>query len=65
MANVNIGQIRSIVHTLPPTEVVRIQAGVLKAILDGYKGLNGNADIVTPRIPAPAAMGVEYDLTGA
>lgn len=47
MANVNIGQLRTLLQNLQPTQHVRVQAGFLLAVLNGYKGLNGNADIAT------------------
>ena len=65
MANVNIGQIRSIVQNLPAGQHVTLQAGVLLAILNGYKGLNSNTDIAVAKITGLPSDARAVDLTGA
>lgn len=42
MANINVGQLRSLVHTMPASQQVKIQAGTLKGLLDLVKTLQGS-----------------------
>jgi hypothetical protein len=64
MANINVGQVRSQIHSMPAAQHVIIQAGVLKALLDQIKGDHGGADqmIAAITIPSPLAP---INLTGA
>ena len=64
MANINIGQIRSLIHSLPAAQHVIVQAGVLKALLDQIKSDHAGADQVITMLTTPSPL-APINLTGA
>ncbi|HEX4629027.1 MAG TPA: hypothetical protein VH137_09580 [Gemmatimonadales bacterium] len=64
MANVNLTQLRTILHSVPALQPVRISAGTLRALLDAAKTANGGSEVAFMQNagPAPAHL-TEIDLT--
>lgn len=52
MANVNIGQIRTLLNGVPAGQLVHIQAGTLTALLNLVKTLQGGSDAAIALAPA-------------
>lgn len=61
MANMDVGQLRALLRSMPANRQVKIQAGTLLGLIELVKTLQGS-EAVLPLSPVPTQEHV-YDLT--